>query len=76
MENSATDRLFLPSLYKFTKEKKTDLHDKINQLLAIQDMMTEDKNKLSGEIELLEMYTNCLNVFRSSLAENLLFSSH
>lgn len=58
------------------RKKKTDLHDKMNQLLAIRDMMTEDKNKLRGEIELLEMYTNCLNVFRSSLAENLLFSSH
>lgn len=63
-------------LYINLQRKKTDLHDKINQLLAIRDMMTEDKNKLRGEIELLEMYTNCLNVFRSSLAENLLFSSH
>lgn len=75
MENSATDSLFLPSLYKFTKEK-TELLDKINQLLATQDMLTEDKNELRDEIELLEMCINCLKVFHSALAENLLFSSH
>lgn len=62
MENSATNRLFLPFLYKFTKEK-TELLDKINQLLATQDMMKEEKNELRDEIELLEICINCLKFF-------------
>lgn len=76
MENSATNIGCFYHLCINLQRKKTELLDKVNQLLATQDMMKEEKNELRDEIELLEICVNCLKVFHSPLVENLLFSSH
>lgn len=64
----------LASLNKLTKGRD-ELHDRINQLPAYQNMV-KDNNEFSDKIDVLHIYIKSVKGSKCALEKNLLSSSH